>query len=112
AKSSTKKSSNPHPALYRKLLLVRDEIANDEHKRASEIAGNKALEAMCHLLPQTLPKMYLVKGMSALRADAYGERFLKVILEYVKHHGIGNAAADDDEDSDAGLYRRRQPVKG
>jgi len=90
--SSAKKiklaANTPHPALYRSLLLLRDDICNDEHKPIYKVASNKTIGELCEYLPQSEAQLLQISGFGEARVSAWGERFLRVIKDYINEHNI------------------------
>jgi hypothetical protein len=79
-----------HPALYKKLLLLRDEICNDEHKPIYMVASSKAITELANYLPFTESDLLLVSGFGEARVEAWGSRFLRVIRDYADEHGLSS----------------------
>lgn len=88
AKNVKVSSSVQHPALYKKLLLLRDEICNDEQVPIYMVAANKTLIELANYLPSKEGELLQISGFGKARAEAYGEQFLKVIKEYMHENGL------------------------
>ena len=79
-----------HPALYRKLLLLRDEICSDEHKPVYMVASSKAITELASYLPFSESDLLLISGFGEARVESWGQRFLGVIREYAAEHGLSS----------------------
>jgi hypothetical protein len=83
AKNTKVMSDVIHPALYKQLLLLRDEICNEELKPIFLIAGNKTLKELTEYLPTQPEHLLKISGFGEAKVNAYGDRFLDVIKEYM-----------------------------
>lgn len=89
---NTKISSDvKHPHLFRKLILLRDEICNDEQKPIYMVANNKTLIELTNFLPSTEGHLLQISGFGKARADAYGDQFLKIIKAYMSENNLQTA---------------------
>ncbi|MBA3663079.1 MAG: helix-turn-helix domain-containing protein [Bacteroidetes bacterium] len=88
AKNTKVNSDVDHPALYRSLLLLRDEICNDEQKPIYMVANNKALTELANYLPTKESDLLQITGFGKARAEAYGEQFLKLIKDYMLENDL------------------------
>ncbi len=79
-----------HPALYRKLLLLRDEICNNEQVPVYLVAPNKTLAELGEFLPETHDHLLQISGFGPARAEAYGDVFLKAIKAYMAEHELSS----------------------
>jgi len=77
-----------HPALYRQLLLLRDEICNEEHKPIYMVANSKTLKELTEFLPDNQERLMQISGFGEARAEAYGDRFLRIIKDYMSDHDL------------------------
>lgn len=77
-----------HPALYKKLLLLRDDICNEEQKPIYMVANNKALKELTEFLPTTKNELMQISGFGDARVEAFGEQFLSIIKDYMFEHDI------------------------
>lgn len=77
-----------HPLLYRKLLLKRDEICNNEHMPIYLVAANKSLIELSNFLPTSQNHLLKISGFGKARAEAYGDEFLPIIREYMLEHEL------------------------
>ncbi len=77
-----------HPALFRQLLLLRDEICNDEHKPIYMVASNKTLKELVEFLPLTEEQLLNISGFGEAKINAFGNRFLKIIKTFVQENNI------------------------
>jgi hypothetical protein len=83
AKNTKVSADVNHPALFRKLLLLRDEICNEEQKPIYMVANNKALTELTNFLPVTEEQLTEISGFGKAKAEAYGDQFLKIIRAYM-----------------------------
>lgn len=77
-----------HPALYKKLLLLRDDICNEEQKPIYMVANNKALKELTEFLPTTTNELMQISGFGEARVEAFGDQFLSIIKDYMFEHDI------------------------
>jgi hypothetical protein len=77
-----------HPVLYKKLLLLRDDICNDEQKPIYMVANNKALKELVEFLPTTNEQLLQISGFGEARVDAFGDQFLTIIKDYMEENGL------------------------
>ncbi|MFV0541631.1 MAG: helix-turn-helix domain-containing protein [Aestuariibaculum sp.] len=77
-----------HVALFEKLQMLRNDIANSQELVHYQVFTQKALYAMCQLLPTTKAELLRVNGMGKLRVEKYGDDILKVIKAYRNAHNI------------------------
>lgn len=86
---NTKISSDvKYPQLFRKLILLRDDICNDEQKPIYMVANNKTLIELTNFLPSTPGHLLQISGFGKARADAYGDQFLKIIKAYMEENDL------------------------
>ena len=77
-----------HPDLYRKLLLLRDEICNEEQMPVYMVANSKTLTDLSNFLPGNEEELMHIKGFGEARVEAFGRQFLKLINAYKTEHGL------------------------
>lgn len=78
-----------HPELFKQLLLLRDDICNEDHKPIYMVANTKTLKELAELLPLNHDQLLHISGFGEAKISAFGDRFLKIIREYVSEHQIG-----------------------
>ncbi|MDF2821233.1 MAG: recQ 2 [Clostridiales bacterium] len=84
-KKATKGSSkNKNPELFELLRKLRTDIAKEESMPPYIIFTDKTLTQMCDLLPTTYEEMLTVSGVGEVKYSKYGERFLKIINQYMR----------------------------
>lgn len=88
ARNSAAASDVTHPELYRRLLLLRDAICNDEHKPIFIVASSKTLKELANFLPQDTSQLMKISGFGEAKAEAWGDQFLAVIKDYVSENNI------------------------
>lgn len=74
-------------ALYERLVALRKRIARTRSVPAFVIFNDATLREMALKRPRTRAQMLRIPGMGEKKLDAYGERFLKEIYEFVKETG-------------------------
>jgi len=94
AKNTKVSAEVKHPALYKELLLQRDEICNEEHKPIYMVANNKTLIELTNYLPDTPDRLLLISGFGEAKVNAYGSIFLRIIREYMSEHQLETNMAD------------------
>jgi hypothetical protein len=77
-----------HPALFKSLLLLRDDICNEDHKPIYMVANTKTLKELTELLPLTHDQLLHISGFGEAKVNAFGDRFLEIIKDYVSEHQI------------------------
>lgn len=76
-------------ALYERLVTLRKRIAHTRSVPAFIIFTDATLKEMAQKRPRTRAQMLRISGMGERKFDAYGERFLKEIYDYIKQIGEG-----------------------
>lgn len=77
-----------YPALYKSLLVLRDAICLEEELPNYHVATAKTLTELTNALPLTEKQLLKISGFGPARVSAFGERFLKIINDYVTENGI------------------------
>jgi ribonuclease D len=77
-----------YPQLFRKLILLRDEICNEDLKPIYLIASNKSLIELANFLPTTEAELTKISGFGEAKAETYGPRFLKIIKEFMDEFNV------------------------
>lgn len=88
AKNTKATSELKHPVLFRKLLLLRDEICNESHTPVYMVAGSKTLTELTNFLPLNESQLLKISGFGKARVEAYGDQFLKIIKDFVKENNL------------------------
>lgn len=87
---SYKKTDNPHWALYTQLRELRDAICVEEDAPIYLIANSTTLDELARYLPQTLDELKEISGFGKAKIKMYGDRFLKIILEYSSLYNLSS----------------------
>ena len=74
--------------LYLCLQQLRLTIADEQKVPAYAILTNSTLTDMCMKLPSTQAELLNVSGIGRIKAEQYGERFLKAIVKFVEENDI------------------------
>jgi len=77
-----------NPALFRKLLLLRDDICNDEQMPIYMVANNKTLQELSEFLPVEEEQLLQISGFGKAKTGDFGERFLQVIRAYMEENDL------------------------
>ncbi len=88
ARNAKISSDIDHPQLYKKLLLLRDDIINEEHRPIYMVASNKTLKELTEFLPTTDEELMKISGFGEAKVEAYGKDFLNIIKEYMAENGL------------------------
>ncbi len=88
AKNTKVTGDAKYPQLYRELALLRDEICNEEHKPIYMVANAKTLVELTNFLPATEEHLLKISGFGEAKVSSYGDRFLKVIKDYMLEHNL------------------------
>lgn len=78
-------------ALFEKLRMLRNDIAQEKDLIHYQIFTQKALYEMCETLPTNKAELLKVNGMGKTRVEKYGSAILKVIRAYCDDHDIETA---------------------
>lgn len=93
--ASHRRTDSPHPALYKQLRQLRDQICKEEDDAPIYIIANSnTLDEMTRYLPQTLDELKQVSGFGKIKINRYGDRFLKIITDYCKLHNLSSLIHD------------------
>jgi len=77
-----------HPALLKQLKDWRNEKAREMDLPHYMILPQKTMVTLSNFLPQSLPALYLVKGMGKKKSAVFGEELLEIIISYCKKEKI------------------------
>ncbi|MCC6370911.1 MAG: helix-turn-helix domain-containing protein [Bacteroidia bacterium] len=88
AKNSKVSADVKYPALFRKLLLIRDRICNEDHKPIYLVANNKSLTELVNYLPTNEQELMQISGFGQAKAQEYGEDFLKEIRTFMSEEQL------------------------
>lgn len=80
--------------LFTELRKLRTELAAAENVPAYIIFSDAALKDMCRKLPTDTDSFLTVSGVGKHKAERYGERFCRLIMEYIKSHPDEEKAPD------------------
>lgn len=80
--------------LFTELRKLRTELASAENVPAYIIFSDAALKDMCRKLPTDIDSFLTVSGVGKHKAERYGERFCRLIIEYIKSHPDEEKAPD------------------
>lgn len=72
------------PELFESLRALRKKIASEQGVPPYYIFSDASLAEMCRELPTSPYDFLKIKGVGQKKLEAYGEKFLKVIFEYVQ----------------------------
>lgn len=92
-------------ALFEKLRILRNDIAQENDLIHYQIFAQKTLYEMCETLPTNKKELLKVNGMGKTRVDKYGAAILKVIKAYCDEHDI--ETSNDDTD----IFEAEKPKK-
>ena len=81
-KRASSASAIPDTPLMQALRVLRSSIAVKAHVPAYVIFPDAALADMCTKKPKTMEEFLTVSGVGAVKAERYGEAFLRVICHY------------------------------
>ena len=92
-------------ALFEKLRILRNDIAQENDLIHYQIFAQKTLYEMCETLPTNKKELLKVNGMGKTRVDKYGPAILKVIKAYCEEHDI------ESSDNDVDIFEVEKPKK-
>jgi ATP-dependent exoDNAse (exonuclease V) alpha subunit len=88
---STTPSGSDHPALYDRLLAVRNRICEESGLPIYMVAPAKTLTQLCEFLPVSREELLMIAGFGKARVGSFGEQFLEEIREYLAENGISSS---------------------
>lgn len=74
--------------LFEELRQLRKEIADEQHVPAFIIFNDASLIDMARVRPVTRNQFLSVKGVGAVKADQYGQRFIECIRQYLEQENL------------------------
>jgi GTPase SAR1 family protein len=77
-----------HPALFKQLKDWRNEKAKEMDLPHYMILPQKTMVSLANFLPQSLPALYLIKGMGKKKSAVFGEEILDIIISYCREEKI------------------------
>jgi hypothetical protein len=91
-------------ALFEKLRILRNDIAQEHDLIHYQIFAQKTLYEMCETLPKTKQELLQINGMGKTRVEKYGSAILKVIREYCEEYDIETS-------SDIEIFKASKPKR-
>jgi hypothetical protein len=86
--TSKQKLTTRQPELYRRLLLLRNQICEPRDLPIYLVAGSVTLNEMSDFLPQNERDLLQISGFGPAKVEKYGKLFLDLILAYCKEHEL------------------------
>jgi hypothetical protein len=83
-----------HPGLYKKLMLLRDEICNEDQKPIYLVANNKSLIELTNFLPTNEKDLLLISGFGEAKAESFGGKFLTIIKDFMEEQHLQTAMGE------------------
>ncbi len=74
--------------LFEALRRLRRDLAHDRQVSAFIVFEDKTLRELARIRPSTLERMRLIPGVGDKRLRDFGERFLTVIADHCRRHGL------------------------
>ncbi|MBX3163987.1 MAG: helix-turn-helix domain-containing protein [Bacteroidetes bacterium] len=90
AKNTKVSADVKYPDLYRKLILLRDDICNDEQKPIYMVANKNTLTELANFLPAAKEDLLKISGFGEAKVNAYGDGFLKIIKEFMLENNLAS----------------------
>jgi ATP-dependent DNA helicase RecQ len=75
-------------ALFERLRVKRKELADAAKVPAFTIFADKTLVEMATFFPQSRGSLLSISGVGQVKAEKYGETFLRIIIEYCQTKGL------------------------
>lgn len=75
-------------ALFERLRVKRKELADAAKVPAFTIFADKTLVEMATFFPQTRGSLLSISGVGQVKAEKFGETFLRIILDYCQEKGL------------------------
>ncbi|NDP21919.1 MAG: AAA family ATPase [Paludibacter sp.] len=86
--SYKQKLTSRQPELYRKLMILRNQLCEPKDLPIYIVAGSETLNEMSDFLPQNEKDLLQITGFGPTKVEKYGKQFLDVILAYCKEHKL------------------------
>lgn len=86
--NSINKLISRQPDLYRKLMLLRNQLCEPNDLPIYLVAGSQTLNEMSDYLPQNEKDLLQINGFGPVKVEKYGKPFLDVILTYCNEHKL------------------------
>lgn len=86
--SSKQKLTTRQPELYRKLMVLRNQLCEPKDLPIYIIAGSLTLNEMSDFLPQNEKDLLDISGFGPAKVEKYGKQFLDIILSYCKENKL------------------------
>jgi len=83
--------------LFGQLSALRLEIANEQKVPAFVIFSDSTLTDMCMKLPKSQEQFLQISGVGQVKAERYGERFLRAIADFMHDNGHVNESKNETE---------------
>lgn len=81
-------SEIPNIVLYKRLLEMRNRIANEKNIPVYHVLSNKVLALLCQALPANLAELYALEGFSRAKANKYGKEIVNVVKSFCEENNI------------------------
>lgn len=105
--SSKQKLTTRQPELYRKLMLLRNQICEPHDLPIYLVAGSQTLNEMSDYLPQNDKDLLRISGFGPAKVEKYGKAFLDVILSFCKENNLSSLM---DEKEKTKEKKEKKPV--
>lgn len=86
--SSKQKLTTRQPELYRKLMILRNQLCEPKDLPIYIVAGSQTLNEMSDFLPQNEKDLLEISGFGPAKVEKYGKQFLDIILSYCKENKL------------------------
>ena len=105
--SSKQKLTTRQPELYRKLMLLRNQLCEPHDLPIYLVAGSQTLNEMSDYLPQNDKDLLRISGFGPAKVEKYGKAFLDVILSFCKENNLSSLM---DEKEKTKEKKEKKPV--
>jgi hypothetical protein len=107
--SSGKSFKVAHPALYKKLVELRNKICEKGGDiPVYMVAANKSLQEMADYLPTSERDLMEIHGFGKTKVVKYGKDFLSVILDYCLENNLTSTIYEKSAEAGAGKKKRKK----
>lgn len=80
--------TSSHPVLYKRLIQLRNQLADEKKLPVYRIASFKTMEEMITFLPQRKEALQHISGFGKIKTNQFGDHFIQLIRTYCEENNI------------------------
>jgi uncharacterized protein YpbB len=88
ARNTKISSDTKNPVLFKRLMLVRDKICNEDHLSVTQVVKNETIKQLAEFLPTQTEQLLKIKGFGKIKAEMFGARFIFEIKKYIEENDL------------------------